>query len=241
MKIFSLFFIIMISLQTQAFEPNKIIGENNLTAVNSDASNIPLKYKNLVNAFGLLSNSCTATHIGNGYVLTAGHCFWVGSQLAVDLACSDTTIEWGFRQGLAPYLKSTCERIVFAQKNSSSDFAILKVSPIPDTFVEIEMLRTARPGDNVTIFSHPEQLPLYWSNICIVESLLDSKFGPATLQHKCDTNPGSSGATIIDVNTNKIVGIHNGGYSASPGSGVNYGTFITNESLLTALRQLGFN
>ncbi len=241
MKSFSIFLVFVFSFGALAFQPNKIIGNNELIAVNSEATNIPLKYKKLVNAFGLLSMSCTATHIGNGYVLTAGHCFWVGSDLAMDLPCDGVTIEWGLRQGLAPYMKSQCERVVYAQRSTTSDFAILKVDPVPDVAVGVELFRTAVAGDSVTIFSHPEQLPLHWSNVCSIESQLDPKLAPGTLQHKCDTNPGSSGATIIDVNTNKIVGIHNGGRSPSAGVGMNYGTFLTNESLLTALRQLGFN
>lgn len=241
MKTFSLILIFFISLSTFAYEQSKIIGENDLVAVNAEASNIPLKYKNIINAFGLLSMSCTATHIGNGYVLTAGHCFWIGSELAKDLPCSDTTVEWGLRQGISPYMKSTCEKIVFAQRNTTTDFAILKVSPIPDTFVGLELVRTAVSSDSITIFSHPMELPLRWSGTCVIESQLDPKLSPDLLQHKCDTNPGSSGATIIDSSTNKIIGIHNGGRSASPGTGMNYGTYILNPELLAALKELGFN
>ena len=85
MKIILLLLLSFVPLLSPAFEPSKIIGTNDLIAVNALATNIPLKYKALVNAFGLMSMSCTATHIGNGYVLTAGHCFWVGSELAQDL------------------------------------------------------------------------------------------------------------------------------------------------------------
>lgn len=224
-----------------AFEPNKVIGDNDLIAVSADASNIPLKYKNLVNAFGLLSNNCSATHIGNGYVLTAGHCFWVGSEVASELPCAEISVEWGHRQGVSAYLVSTCEKIVFAQRSVNSDFAILKVSPVPDAFVSVEMRRTPVASDSITIFSHPQNLPLKWSGTCVVESQLDPLLSPAMLHHKCDTNPGSSGATIIDATTNRVVGIHIGGRATASGTGMNYGTYITHPELLSALRQLGFN
>lgn len=235
--IFSIFF----SCSVYSFQQNKIIGENDLVAVNADASNIPMKYKNLVNAFGLLSMSCTATHIGNGYVLTAGHCFWVGAELAVDLPCADISVQWGLREQTAPYLKSSCEKIVFAQRNATNDFAILKVYPIPDTAIRVELSRVAVPTDTVTIFSHPQELPLRWSGACVIESVLDPKLSVTTLQHKCDTIQGSSGAAILDANTNKVIGIHNGGRSGDAGTGMNYGTFIMSPELLKALRDLGFN
>lgn len=233
--------VILSSLSSFAYNPDKIIGENDLVAVNADASNIPLKYKSILNAFGLMSMGCTATHIGNGYVITAGHCFWAPEELSKDLPCSDTTIEWGKREGLSAYMKSVCESVLFAQKNSVNDFAILKVSPVPDAFVNVELIRKARVGDNITVFSHPEDLSLRWSKICTVESQLDRTISPETLRHNCDTNPGSSGATIIDAATNKIVGIHNGGRTTSPGIGINYGTFLTNPEVVDSLRALGFN
>lgn len=233
--------ITLVSLNTFAFsDVEKIIGENDLVAVNADASNIPLKYKELVNAFGLMSMGCTATHIGNGYVLTAGHCFWAPEELVKDQPCADTTIEWGVREGVTSYLKSTCEKIVAAQRNSKNDFAILKVSPAPNVAVGVELNRKATAGDIVTIFSHPEELPLRWSKTCTVESVLDPKLSPDALQHKCDTNPGSSGATIIDTTTNKVIGIHDGGRLNGPAIGMNYGTYLTNQEVLDTLKQLGF-
>ena len=241
MKIILLLLLSFVPLLSPAFEPSKIIGTNDLIAVNALATNIPLKYKALVNAFGLMSMSCTATHIGNGYVLTAGHCFWVGSELARDLPCGDVTIEWGFRQGLPSYMKSTCERVLFAQRSKTSDFAILKVFPVPEAFVEVELSRKAVASDTVTLFSHPQELPLHWSGTCSVETNLDPLLSATTLQHKCDTNPGSSGATILDTTTNKIVGIHNGGRSTAQGTGMNYGTFTTSTELQTALKLLGFH
>ena len=71
----------------------KIIGDNDLIAVDSTGSNIPERYHNLLNAFGRMSMGCTATHIGNGYVLTAGHCFYASAEPERDAECSDTTIE----------------------------------------------------------------------------------------------------------------------------------------------------
>lgn len=241
MKLYAALCVVALAVNAFGYDESKIIGNNDLIAVNADASNVPLKYKNLVNAFGILSMGCTATHIGNGYVITAGHCFWAGEELQKDQPCSDTTVEWGVREGISPYLKSTCEKILFAQRNGKNDFAILKVFPVPDTAINVELARKAEAQDVITIFSHPEELPLRWSQTCIVESSVDSKLPPGSLQHQCDTNPGSSGATIIDANTNKVVGIHDGGRLTGPATGMNYGTYLTNSEVSDALKEIGFN
>jgi len=227
---------------TWAFDQNRIIGDNDLVVVDASASNIPLKYKNVVNAFGLLNMGCTATHIGNGYVLTAGHCFWVGSDLSLDLPCDDTTVEWGVREGISPYMKSTCQRIIAAQKNLKNDFAIIKVFPVPTASIDVELQRKASVRDSITIFSHPEMLPLRWSKICTIVIAVGGPYKD-TLQHKCDTKGGSSGASILDATTNRIVGIHNGGLDkpgADAGSVVNYGTFLSNTNVADQLIKLGF-
>lgn len=221
----------------------KIIGENDLVAIDAEATNIPRSYRSLVDAFGLIEMGCTATHIGNGYVLTAGHCFWAGPDLQRDADCTGSTIEWGVREGKAPYLVSNCEKIVAMQTNdeTGNDFAIMKVSPAPDVKVGVELRRRPWAGNRLTIFSHPNSLPLRWSKWCFMQP--ESQYNPllpaASLQHKCDTDPGSSGATILDAFSKKVVAVHDGGLSR-PGNPMNYGTFLTNAELAGVLHELGF-
>lgn len=218
----------------------KIIGENDLVAVDATGSNIPERYRDIINAFGILSMGCTATHIGNGYVLTAGHCFWAGSEPERDLDCSDTKINWGVREGVEPYLTSTCEKIIIAQTDeTSNDYALLKVSPIPTSAIAPELERKAVIGDSLTMFSHPEELPLRWSQQCGIEREQHPDLPQGAFHHLCDTNPGSSGATILDLLTLKIIGIHDGGVVNGNG-GANYGTFIMNSPLFEELKKAGF-
>lgn len=236
-----IFFILLLSLNCWShFFPIRVIGENDLTPANPDAPNIPEKYKKLIYAVGFIDSGCTVTHIGNGYALSAGHCFWSPPKLTENVNCDDIKIQWGFFENAPAYMVSRCEMILFEQRNSVNDFAIIKVSPIPKTYVEIELNRKAQQGDDITIFSHPNQKPLHWSKNCIVEKVLSNLFSPETLQHKCDTEPGSSGAAILDVNTLKIVGIHNGGRTEGQVDGMNYGTYMTNDELLQSLHKLGF-
>jgi V8-like Glu-specific endopeptidase len=230
---------------SQAEETEKIIGTNDLVLVNAQASNIPVKYRQLVGAFGLINMGCTATHIGGGYVLTAGHCFGAGEQVERNQPCSDTTIEWGVRTGKSSSdLQSRCQVIVAAQQSSQGvDFALIKVSPIPRTSVQIDFTRRAEAGRELTIFSHPNMEPLQWSRTCRVERSLGSsgvQLPPLALLHTCDSNPGSSGATILSTLTSKVVAIHDGGALSAPGVGMNYGTYLTSFEVARALRSVGF-
>src|SRR6187402_1012449 len=75
----------------------KIIGTNDLTPVKQDGANIPAKYKALVDAFGVLSVGCTATHLGDGIVISAGHCFGATSTRKNNVPCTGKTVKWGVR------------------------------------------------------------------------------------------------------------------------------------------------
>lgn len=221
----------------------KIIGKNDLVTVNAEASNIPVKYKSLVDAFGKLGMGCTATHIGNGYVLTAGHCFWAG-QTAIenqDCAGAENEIQWGYREGKEPYMTSKCEKIVMAQRTEKMDYALLKVSPVPPVAVKADWSKRAKLGTKITIFSHPEELPLRWSPTCKVMKVEQDNFDMALIHHQCDTNPGSSGATIITQISPKVIGIHDGGISDGNGGGLNYGTYIYDTPLRKLLQTLNSN
>lgn len=262
-----------------ADSPLKIIGENDLILVNKDASNIPFRYKKIINAFGAVqfedtainaagdevkdySYSCTATHIGRGYVLMAGHCVNARPQLTSFKGCQFevedqflgkytskiNSIDWGYRQDLEPYMKSTCEEVVAAVQNDDTgvDFAIVRVSPAPADYILPDMSRKAVFGDTVTIFSYPLGGPLQWSGLCGVERVQSEMFPKTSAQHKCDTDRGSSGATIINALSLKIVGVHDGGAFDLDKegnlltSGMNYGTYIFDSELYEALKNLGF-
>jgi hypothetical protein len=241
MKLLSALLTLSFSLQLFAINDiEKIIGKDDLVAVNAEGSNIPTRYQKSIDAFGLISMGCTATHIGNGYVLTAGHCFEADESLVKDKGCADVTVDWGVREGKPAYLTSKCESIVAMQRDDVNDFAIFKVSPIPPTAIAVDLKVKISQGFRVTIFSHPEEMPLRWSKYCTVQRKLDPDFSPDTLQHKCDTNPGSSGATIIDAFTGKVVGIHDGGHLTSANDGMNYGTYLTNPVVADILKGLGF-
>ena len=269
-----LYFIVLIlamisfELSKADVDPEKIIGVNNLIFVSIDKTNIPFKFRRVVDAIGLMDVGCTVTYIGNGYAVTAGHCIWtkffepIPETAFIDRPCKDDfdhqfEIWWGYRsaEGDKPINKGVCERIVYAQVSKYYDFAILKVSNPPNVKVGIDLESQVNLGRRITIFSHADSLPLQWSKNCTVKRIQVVGITTKSIMHECDTNPGSSGAAIIDMETLKIVGLHNGGvffdeFKDPPPSslfdpeaeklGINYGTYVTDSPLREILKKLGF-
>ncbi len=226
-----------------AAEDDKIIGDNNFVAVAEDGSNIPAKYKGLLDAFGLGSMTCTMTHLGDGLVLTAGHCVDAPPVKNEIVPCGDVAIRWGFRGSRSEQSlpESRCERILVAKDDTKTgvDFALLLVDNPPSAKVPVTLATTAKVGTKITIFGHPKGRPLEWSKTCTIQPGTsffsgdggldaDAANGPSTefFAHQCDTEPGNSGSTVLDDKTLAVVGIHDGGYP-----NWNYGTYVTRTAI----------
>ena len=208
----------------------KIIGTNDLTPVKQDGANIPAKYAALVDAFGVLSVGCTATHIGNGIVLSAGHCFSATSTRKDNVPCAGKTVKWGVRVDKASYLTSKCETVLAMEQSDARDYAIFRVSPVPTATVAIDAARRPALNTTLTIFSHPQLRPLEWSKTCPLLDASAGGWGADQFTHQCDTEGGSSGATILDDSTLKVVGIHDGGLMPW-----NYGTYLSDTPIAELL------
>jgi hypothetical protein len=200
---------------TDSADSGVIIGTNDFVSVLEDGANIPEKYRPLVDAFGRMGG-CTATHIGNGLAISAGHCFRAGSEPQTNMPCS-RSVAWGYRKDKPAYLTSKCE-VVLAAQNGARDYAIFVVRPIPPVSVAVS---TTRPldGSEITIFGHPRRRPLEWSRTCTVKASTN----PASsfFRHQCDTEPASSGSSILDDTSLAVIGIHDGG-----GGQANYATYF---------------
>jgi len=204
-------------------ESEKIIGKNDLTPVTNDGANLPKKYRALVDGFGVMSMGCTATHIGGGLVLTAGHCFRARAQRQDNVPCPNITVRWGVRVDEPAYLTSSCTTILAMQQNQDRDYAIFKVSPAPKVALEIDAAARPDIDTSITIFSHPRRRPLEWSKTCVVRSGAEGGWGADMFSHQCDTEPGSSGASVLSDTSLKVIGIHDGGLVPW-----NYATYLTN-------------
>ena len=173
-------------------ETNIIIGENTLSYYSAND-----QYSQ---AIGKMARGCTATHIGNGYVLTAGHCVE-----SFNCRSSDYNVTWNYRDNnRSGDFTSSCTEVVAKELNNLRDFAILKYDETPQASFPLNTTSRPKQGDKLTILSHPEGVPLAWSGWCQHEG----DFGEMKFSYKCDTKGGSSGAVVLNENL-EVVGIHN--------------------------------
>ncbi len=207
-------------------ESSVILGGDDLIEVAENGSNVAARYRPLLDAFGKMGPSgCTATHVGNGVAVLAGHCFGKQPRARQDnISCvtqngSAVWIDWGLRGDAGAYLHSECTKILSIQwSEKQTDYAIVAVSPVPRASVGVAFERPELDR-TLTVFSHPSGRPLEWSQRC--KRL--AQLGPSVFGHDCDTEPGSSGAAVLDDSGLVVIGLHNGG---DPGNGYNYATFL---------------
>lgn len=218
----------------------KVVGANNMKVVDANLQKLPVKYRPAAEAIGLMSMGCTGTHIGNGLVVSAGHCFSESNITKQRSTCAGVEIAWGVREGKQPTGVSKCTQVLVLELTNVKDYALFRVDRAPR--VALKVRTQARPplGTRITIFSHPFRQPLMWSGVCEISRSIATGLNPNFLHHRCDTNPGSSGAAILDAETLEVVGIHNGGQSVGQTGGANYGTYVDTTYLPLALQRLGY-
>ncbi|MFZ9521441.1 MAG: trypsin-like serine peptidase [Silvanigrellaceae bacterium] len=228
--------------------PMKIIGENDLKPVVRDGTNLPENLRGLIGAFGMLEVGCTVTHIGDGLILTAGHC--VPQDKAPSDACLATTypkmtVRWNYLEGESNFQTSQCVKLVSSELSQSLDYAILEVDNPPRVKLDVELNQRPGPGSQITTFGYPRKRPLEWSGFCIVAVLPTESFVDVSEEdrkhifaHQCDTEQGQSGAAILDAKTLEIIGVHHGGIEPwntatwTPASGVAKAIKIAREKIL---------
>lgn len=200
--------------EPQSSNVNVIIGANDFIKVLRNGQNIPAKYASIIDAFGMIranGSICTATHIGNGIVLTAGHCFEGASATRQNnVPCSNATVDWGYREDKRPYMTSICTTLLARQWGNGLDYTIFKVSPIPSAKVDVDLSGYPVSGTRMTIFSDPLGRPLEWSQVCYL-NMTTSSYNTKQENYSCDTEAGSSGSTVLNDDTLKVIGIHWGG------------------------------
>lgn len=215
-----------------------IVGADNFRTVKANGSNIPYKFLPVLEAVGLMTVGCTATHLGQGLVISAGHCF-NAEKVKYKQGCEGIQVLWGVREGKNPTSTSNCRQVLVLEDTKIRDYALFKVDNPPRMALPIKLDGPVPLSSRVTIFSHPFTLPLVWSGICEIRKVFRSDIPLGLIHHQCDTNPGSSGAAIIDVNTLEVAGIHNGGISDGV-SGMNYGTYIAATYIPKILSRAGY-
>lgn len=208
--------------QQTTVTPWKIHGPDDMITVNGLALNIPRKFKPVIDSIGRMSMGCTGTHIGSNVVVSAGHCFNAPETLTENVPCADTTIEFGLRGDRDASIVARCTRILAMQVNDQQglDYVFFMVDRAPRTFVNLDFTRP-RLAMPLTMFSHPFGLPLRWSPRCVLVNAHPPVASRLHMHHRCDTNPGSSGAAVLNSENLSIMAIHDGGNNT-----YNYGTYI---------------
>lgn len=237
LKLSVLFLVASLTVSAQNVN-RKIIGADNQRVVNATGSNIPFKYHPAMEAVGMISMGCTATHIGYGLVLTAGHCF-DASKIKFKKPCVGEQVFWGVREGKSPSLVSNCKQLLVVEHTKSRDYALFLVDKAPRVALPVKLDGRAALSTRITIFSHPFKQPLTWSGVCEVRKSFTAQIPLGMIHHQCDTNPGSSGAAILDANTLEVIGIHDGGWAEGV-SGYNYGSYIDATYIPTILARMGY-
>ena len=183
----------------------RIIGNNDLQQVFKTSG-----MEEITGAVGLMALGCTANHIGNGFVISAGHCFtkqrMPGKLEDIPCSYSRHSITWDKTVDSNQNIKSECQEVIVLEHNSERDYALFTVSPIPEEYLSISEF-AGDIGEQISIFSHPRKRPLEWSNWCEIESTLE-KSNDFQFLYSCDTEGGSSGAAVLNENF-EIIGIHN--------------------------------
>ena len=209
--------------QDVRFEGSKsIIGTNDLVYVPKNSADFheDAPSEELLDSIGLMKLGCTASHIGNNFIITAGHCIHPRFfSFHKNLSCTkDFTISWGVRGNFKGYLESKCVKIIAAENSVKRDFAIIKVDNAPKG--QFSLYRGGEPELNreMTIYSHPMKRPLQWSKNChnlgrkdLGQWNSNRDYYLNRLHYSCDTEGGSSGAAVIDSNSFEILAIHNSG------------------------------
>ena len=187
---------------------HKIVGANDLITVERNGANIPAEFRNLISAIVKISTGCTGAHIGDGYILTAGHCLsssYTDGPKKSD-SCPTLSVTWGPGGEV-----SQCTYVSILEFNQKRDFAIFRVNRYSRNKLPLRQDIQSRAGESrrlITLFSYPKKTDqLAWSKECSIQL---SSNATSRITYQCDTVDGSSGAPLIDVETRSIIGVHNG-------------------------------
>jgi len=164
---------------------------------------------------------CTGTHVGRGLILTAGHCFRRSYDSGMVARRTPRNEDPGMTRTIVTFPGGDRHDATMLdyELTKAHDYAILRLD---DGFVPaaaIPVRRGSEPpyGAALTMLSHPQGQGFVWSPACSYDDPrnMTDTFGMVDVTrdrfaHQCASDPGASGAALIDANAIEVVGIHNG-------------------------------
>jgi V8-like Glu-specific endopeptidase len=140
------------------------------------------------------TSSCTGALLAGNYVITNHHCLpqsgtsrAVKASIVMDFLQADEAGSERFELELKP-----------EDFSEARDYVVTKVAGNPTAkygFVQLSATSHADAGQSLMIFHHPMGRPKVLTRaLCFAASAQPEK---ATLRHKCDTMPGSSGSLVL--------------------------------------------
>ncbi len=188
---------------------SSIIAQNSMKLIDTN-SDLNEKLKADLPGIGKMTGGCTAFHLGHGIVATAGHCLTIHTPSLEDYSCHSLDIAWGQTADTQVNLHSRCMKVLQYQLDDKADYALLLVDPAPAASIEIQAdARVQKFAEQAIVIGFPKDKTLSFSDPCGT-SWQDTESDNRIFHHRCDTLPGNSGSPVLDADTARVIGIHNG-------------------------------
>lgn len=188
---------------------SSIIGQNSMKLIDHN-SNLNEKLKANLPGIGKMTGGCTAFHLGHGIVATAGHCLTIQTPSLEDDSCHTVDIAWGETADNQTKQRSRCMKVLEHQLDDNADYALIVVDPAPEASIEIQAdVRAQGFAEQALVIGFPKDKTLSFSDPCST-SWSDTEADNRIFHHRCDTLPGNSGSPVLDVESARVIGIHNG-------------------------------
>jgi V8-like Glu-specific endopeptidase len=211
-------------------ESKSIIDQDSLVEIDA---NTPLPHRDLKKEFpaiGRMTGGCTAFHLGDGIVATAGHCLEDLAENPREVSCHSMDITWGVLAGESNQGRSRCLKVLEYKYDQEADYALIQVDPIPATAVVLERdPRAMKLTAQAMVLGYPKGRALSLSGTCVAHN--GDNPDSQIFRHRCDTLPGNSGSPVLDAQTLEVIGVHNGDADDRE----NYGSYLPTPASLSAI------
>ncbi len=191
---------------------------------------------------------CTATLIGKSCAITAGHCVDAAEKISFNVP--ESTSAGPQESAEVDIYFRNKDFLRYKDMGEGNDWAVLKILPNKITGLypgevqgsyKVESTKHSKKGDliRITGYGADKDTPeIAFSQQSHISQVLKAGtwFRKALLEHEVDTLGGNSGSPIIDMNSNKIIGVHtHGGCDSSIKA--NQGTLISKHEIFKGVIQ----